>query len=166
MFKCIIFHSSAKSFVPLLHKFTIQKLDLFCLLFFWEAKSAQHSCVYTDLSIFWEDGKKMSCRKVGLNFADFSQFELRRYVMKGKSKGNIQEVIFIVHWSGSTHRLLLQALGQWRYERGQNVSVTKKQTSHPANSKAQQKRTIFIFVLCQVKLILFNTNLITKNNIS
>ena len=40
------------------------------------------------MSIFREDGKKLPFRKLGLHFADFSQFELRRYAMKGKSKGN------------------------------------------------------------------------------
>ena len=38
-----------------------------------------------------------------------------------------------------------------------------KQTSHPIISKAQQKITMINFVLCQVRLILFNTNLISKN---
>ena len=47
-----------------------------------------------------------------------------------------------------------------------SVSVTIKQTSHPVNSKMQQKITLFNFVLCKVRLILFNTNLSTKNNIS
>ena len=46
-----------------------------------------------------------------------------------------------------------------------SVSVTMKQTCLPVNSKMQQKIT-FNFVLCQVRLILFNTNLNTKNNIS
>ena len=45
------------------------------------------------------------------------------------------------------------------------ISITMKQTSHPVNSKTQQK-IIFNFVLCQVRLILLNTNLNTKNNIS
>ena len=38
-----------------------------------------------------------------------------------------------------------------------------KQTYHPINSKAQQKITMINFGLCQVRLILFNTNLISKN---
>ena len=45
------------------------------------------------------------------------------------------------------------------------ISITMKQTSHPVSSKTQQK-IIFNFVLCQVRLILLNTNLNTKNNIS
>ena len=39
MFKCIISHSSAKSLVPPLNKFTIQKLDLFFFLFFGKLNS-------------------------------------------------------------------------------------------------------------------------------
>ena len=66
IFKCIISNSSTKSLVPSLHKFTIRNLDLFCPFF------GKKHCVLTDLSIFGEDGKKLSRRKVGLHFADFS----------------------------------------------------------------------------------------------
>ena len=45
------------------------------------------------------------------------------------------------------------------------ASVTMEQTSQAVNSKMKQKIT-FNFALCQVRLILFNTNLNTKNNIS
>ena len=41
-----------------------------------------------------------------------------------------------------------------------------KQESHPVNSKAQQKITVFNFIPSQVRLILFSANLSTKNNIS
>ena len=92
------------------HRFTIQNLDLIVFLF-WETKFAQHCCVLTDLSIFWQDGKKWSLRKVGLHFADFLQFELKRYVMKGKCEGNFQDVFFNVHCNGSAQMFLLQALG-------------------------------------------------------
>ena len=40
-----------------------------------------------------------------------------------------------------------------------SVSVTMKQTSQFKNT---HKKNIFTFVLCQVRLILFNSNLITK----
>ena len=59
----------------------------------------------SDLSMFREDGKKLSRRKVGLHFAGFSWFELRKYAMKGKSKGSFLEVLFIIHWSGSYYKL-------------------------------------------------------------
>ena len=42
-----------------------------------------------------------------------------------------------------------------------------KQKSNPVNSEVQKKNNILLkFVLCQVRLILFNTNLGIKNNIS
>ena len=82
--------------------------------------------------------------------------------MKGKSEGNLQDVFFIVEWSVSAHMFLLQALGRWRYRARSSVSITMKQISQPVNSKTQQKITIFNLVLCQVRLFVFNTNLITK----
>ena len=114
MFKCIISHSSTKSMVPPLHKFTIRKLDLF-FTFFGKLNSLDITVYLLNCQYFGRMEKKLSARKVGLHFANFSQFELKRYAMKGKSKGNFQEkffeVIFIVHWSGPTHRFLLQVLG-------------------------------------------------------
>ena len=138
MFKCIISHSSTKSFIPWLHKFTIQKLNL-SFFFFGKLNLLNITVYLLTFKYFGRMEKKLSRRKAGLHFADFSWFELRRYVMKGKSKGNFWEVISIVHWSGSTNRLLLQDLGWWCYGTGQNVSVTKKQTSHPVYSKRNKK---------------------------
>ena len=65
IFKYTISHSSAKSLFPPLHKFTIQNLDLaFPFL-------GKKRFVHTDLSIFGEDGKKLSRQKVGLHLANF-----------------------------------------------------------------------------------------------
>ena len=111
MFKCIISHSSTKSLVPPLHKFTIRKLDLFLFPFFGKLNSLYIAVYLLTCQYFGRMEKKIFRRKVGLHFAKFSQFQLRRYAMKGRSKGKFQEVIFIVHWSGSAHRCLLQALG-------------------------------------------------------
>ena len=55
-----------KSLVPPLHKFTTRNLDLVFSFF------GKKRCVLTDLSKFGEDGKKLSRRKVGLHFVDFS----------------------------------------------------------------------------------------------
>ena len=54
---------------------------------------------------------KLSSRKVGLHFADFSYFELKRYAMNRKSERNLSDVFCIVHRSVSAHMFLLQALG-------------------------------------------------------
>ena len=50
----VISYSSKKSLISPLYKFTTQNFD-----FTWETKLAYHQYVLNDLSIFWEDGKKI-----------------------------------------------------------------------------------------------------------
>ena len=58
MFKCIISHSSTKSLVPLLHKFTIWKLDLFFPLF-WQNRFA-NIAVYLLTCLYFRRMEKVS----------------------------------------------------------------------------------------------------------
>ena len=58
IFKCIISHSSTKSLVLLLHKFTIWNLDLFFSLF-WDTKFASVLCTYWLVNIL--GGWKKTC---------------------------------------------------------------------------------------------------------
>ena len=82
----IISHSSTKSLVLPLHKFTIRNLDLF-FPFFGETKFF-NSTVYLLISqYFGRMEKKLSCQKVGLHSVDFSQFELKSYAMKESLRG-------------------------------------------------------------------------------
>ena len=67
---------------------------------------------------------------------------------KESLRGTSRMFFLIVHWSGSAHMFLLQALGWWRYRKRYNVIVTLKQTSHTVNIKMQQKITYLI--LCCV----------------
>ena len=84
--------------------------------------------------------------------------------MNRRSKENFQEVVFIVHWSGSSH-YKLQADGVT--EQGRILVLQSNKHPYPVNSKnATKNNIIFNFVLCQVRLIFFNTNLSTTNNIS
>ena len=108
--KWSLVHSSTKYLVPPLHKFTIQNLDLIFSLF-GKLNPLKIAVYLLTCQYFGRMGKKLSLWKVGLHFADFSQFELRRYAMKGKSEGNFQDVFFIVHRNDSTHMFLLQVLG-------------------------------------------------------
>ena len=93
--------------------------------FFGKLNSLNIAVYLPTCQYFWRMGKNLSRRKVGLHFADCSQFEFRRYAMK--AEGNLQDVFFILHWSGSAHMFLLQALGCWRCGTEQSVSVTMKQ---------------------------------------
>ena len=63
-------HSSTKSLVPPLHKFTIENLDLILFPFFGKLNWCNVT-VYL-LTIFREDGKKLPHWKVGFHFAGFS----------------------------------------------------------------------------------------------
>ena len=72
MFKCIISHSSTKSLVPPLHKFTIRKLDLFCFLLFGTLNLLNIAVYLLTCQYTLRMKKKLSRRKVGLNFAYFS----------------------------------------------------------------------------------------------
>ena len=71
MFKCIISHCSTKSLVPLLHKFTIRKLELFSP-FFGKLNSLNIAVYLLTCQYFGRMGKNLFLRKVGLHFADFS----------------------------------------------------------------------------------------------
>ena len=71
IFKCIIFHSSTKSLVPPLHKFTIWNLDLFFTLF-GKLNSFNITVYLLTCRYFGRIENNLSCRKVGLHFADFS----------------------------------------------------------------------------------------------
>ena len=59
---------------------------------------------------------------------------------------------------------LLQALGWWRYRTAKSVSAKMKHSAQLIQK--HNKNDIFNSVPCQVRLILSNTNLSTKNNIS
>ena len=72
IFKCIISHSSTKSLVPPLHKFTIRKLDLFLFPFFGKLNLLNIAVYLLTCQYFGRMEKNLSCRKVGLHFADFS----------------------------------------------------------------------------------------------
>ena len=70
--KCIISHSSTKSLVPALHKFTIGNLDLILFPFFGKLNSLNIAVYLLTRQYFGRMRKKLSLRKVGLHFADFS----------------------------------------------------------------------------------------------
>ena len=71
IFKCIISHSSTKSLVPPLHKFTIRNLDLFFSLF--GKQNSFSSAVYLmTCQYFGRMERKLSRGKEGLHSADFS----------------------------------------------------------------------------------------------
>ena len=110
IFKCIISHSSTKSLVPPLHKFTMWKLDLFFSLF-WETKFTYQHCVLTDLSIFREDGKKLVPLKSRITFCRLFIVRVKKVSYEKKVWGELLGCFFIVHWSVSAHMFLIQALG-------------------------------------------------------
>ena len=73
IFECIISHSSAKSLVPPLHKFTIRnswKVNSFP--FFGKLNSLNIAVYLLTCQYFGRMEKTLSRRKVGLHFADFS----------------------------------------------------------------------------------------------
>ena len=72
IFKCIISHSSTKSLVPPLHKFTIRKLDLFLFPFFGKLNLLNIAVYLLTCQYFGWTEKNLCRRKVGLHFADFS----------------------------------------------------------------------------------------------
>ena len=102
IFKCIISHSSTKSLVPPLHKFTIWSLDLF-FPFFWET---YQWCVLNDLSIF-RDGKKIVPLESTIAFCLLFIAWVKKVCYERKVR---KDVFFIVHWSVATHMFLLYKL--------------------------------------------------------
>ena len=89
MFQCIIYHSSTKCLVPpLLHKFTIWKLDLFFFLF-WETKFVYYHCVLADLSIFREVGKKFVPQESRIEFCQLSIVWVKKLRYEKKVQGEL-----------------------------------------------------------------------------
>ena len=141
IFQCIISHSSTKSLVPPLHKFTIRNLGLFISLF--GKQNSFKSAVYLlTCQYFGRMERKLFCGK-GLHSADFPQFELRRYAMTESPRGTSR--MFFSLYTGVSQPICSYSKLQADGFTGQgSVSVTMKQTSHPVNSKPQQKITYLI----------------------
>ena len=93
------------------NQFTITKLRLDSFIFFEQLNSLNIAVYLLICQYFWRMEKILFRRKVGLHFADFLLFELRRYVMKGESQRTFWDVFFILHFSGPAYMFLLQALG-------------------------------------------------------
>ena len=132
---------------------------------FWETKFAIYCCVLTDLSIFREHGKKCGSLESRIAFCRLFIVRVKKVCYESKVQRELLQSYFhcTLEWlcpQAPTTSFRLMALRD-RIER-----KCHKETSHPVNSKMQQQKTIFNFVLCQVRLILFNTNLVTKNDIS
>ena len=164
MFKCIISHSSTKSSVPPLHKFTIQKLDLF--FFFFGKLNLLNIAVYLlTFQYFGRMEKKFVPQESRIEFCRLFIVQVKKVCYERKVQGELLGSYFHctldwLHQQAPTTTFRLMVL------RNRAKCQCYKETNiPPCLLKTQQKITIFNFVLCQVRLILFDTNLITKNNI-
>ena len=82
IFKCIISHSSAKSLVPPLHKFTIRNLDLF---FPFLGKNA----VYLLTCLFRKDGKKIAPSESRIAFCRLFIVRVKKVCYERKVRGEL-----------------------------------------------------------------------------
>ena len=88
MFKCIISHSSTKSLLPPLHKFTIRYLGLIFSLFL-ETKLLNIALYFTDLSIFQEDGKKIDRQESSIAFCRLFMVRVKNVHYERKVRGKL-----------------------------------------------------------------------------
>ena len=89
IFKCIISHSSTKSLVPPLHKFTIRKLDLFLFPFFGKLNLLNSTVYLLTCQYFERIEKNLSRWKVGLHFADFFIVQVKTVCYERKVQGEL-----------------------------------------------------------------------------
>ena len=87
IFKCIISHSSAKSLVPPLHKFTIRNLDLF---FPFLGKNA----VYLLTCLFRKDGKKIAPSESRIAFCRLFIVRVKKVCYERKVRGELLGCFF------------------------------------------------------------------------
>ena len=157
MFKCIISHSSTKSMVLPLHKFTIRKLDLL-FTFFGKLNSL-------DITVYLL--KKIVPQESRIAFCQLFIARVKEVCYETKVQGELLGKLLGSYFHCTLERLHPQvpttSFRLMATEMAECQCYNETQTSHPVNSKTQQKNNIiFHFLLCQVRLILFNTNLITK----
>ena len=82
IFKCIISHSSVKSLVPPLHKFTIRNLDFF---FPFLGKNA----VYLLTCLFRKDGKKIAPSESRIAFCRLFIVRVKKVCYERKVQGEL-----------------------------------------------------------------------------
>ena len=153
-----------KSFVPLLHKFTIQNLDLILFPFFVKLNLLNIAVFLLTCQHFGRMEKNLSYQKLRLDFTSFSQFELGSYARK--VQGELLGCFF--HCTLAWLQLYVPTTSFRLIALRDRVECQcYKETNIPLSQfKNATKNNMFNFILCKVRLIIFNTNLNTKNNIS
>ena len=92
IFKCITSHSSAKSLLPPLHKFTIRNLDLFFP--FFGKLNLLNSTVFTGLSIFREVGKRLAPSESRIAFYQLFIVRVQKVSHERKVRGGLLGCFF------------------------------------------------------------------------